>query len=47
MAWKAIPLGLFRSSCFVPGDLLNNGLHRILLLVVRDQGTGFSPSPTP
>jgi lipopolysaccharide transport system ATP-binding protein len=36
---KPFPTGLFRSSCYVPGDLLNNGLHSVLLLVVKDQGT--------
>jgi lipopolysaccharide transport system ATP-binding protein len=35
---RAFPEGLFRSSCIVPGDLLNDGLHRIELLVVRDEG---------
>jgi homopolymeric O-antigen transport system ATP-binding protein len=31
------PTGLFRSICFVPGDLLNDGVHRLALLVVEDQ----------
>jgi len=35
---RPFPTGLFRSSCYVPGDLLNDGVHRILLLLVRDQG---------
>jgi lipopolysaccharide transport system ATP-binding protein len=35
---KAFPAGLFRSMCRVPGDLLNNGIHRALLLVVKNQG---------
>jgi len=35
---RPFPAGLFRSSCYLPGDLLNDGLHRILLLVVKDQG---------
>jgi lipopolysaccharide transport system ATP-binding protein len=36
---KPFPLGLFRSICFVPGDLMNDGMHRVRLLVV--QNTGF------
>ncbi len=31
------PVGLFRSSCRIPGDLLNDGLHRVDLLIVRDE----------
>ncbi|MBA2671432.1 MAG: hypothetical protein H0U67_13760 [Gemmatimonadetes bacterium] len=36
---KPFPEGLFRSVCSVPGDLLNDGLHRLEILVVRDEGT--------
>jgi lipopolysaccharide transport system ATP-binding protein len=38
-AWhgKPFPAGLFRSVCRVPGDLLNDGVYRALLLVVRDE----------
>ncbi|HEY0762591.1 MAG TPA: ABC transporter ATP-binding protein [Pyrinomonadaceae bacterium] len=36
---RAFPVGLFRSACHIPGNLLNDGLHRVLLLVVKDQGT--------
>ena len=35
---KPFPVGLFRSAVHVPGDLLNTGTHRVLLLVVKDQG---------
>jgi hypothetical protein len=35
---KGFPTGLFRSMCHVPGDLLNNGAHRVLLLIVKNQG---------
>jgi len=35
---KSFPAGLFRSVVHVPGDLLNSGTHRVLLLVVKDQG---------
>jgi lipopolysaccharide transport system ATP-binding protein len=36
---RPFPAGLFRSRCQVPGDLLNSGMHRAELLVVRDEGT--------
>jgi lipopolysaccharide transport system ATP-binding protein len=35
---KPFPKGLFRSTCRIPGDLLNDGTHRVELLVVRDRG---------
>lgn len=35
---RPFPNGLFRSSCYIPGNLLNEGVHRVLLLVVEDQG---------
>lgn len=31
-----LPVGLFRSVCYVPGELLNSGLHRFVVLVVKD-----------
>jgi lipopolysaccharide transport system ATP-binding protein len=34
-----LPAGLFRDICRVPGDLLNDGMHSVTLLVVQDQGT--------
>ena len=34
---RPFPTGLFRSACHVPGGLLNNGMHRVLLLVVKDE----------
>lgn len=36
--WHArpCPQGLFRSVCYVPGDLLNEGIHRIKLHIYRD-----------
>jgi lipopolysaccharide transport system ATP-binding protein len=38
-AWhgRPFPKGLFRSICHVPGDLLNDGLYRVQLLVVKNQ----------
>jgi len=35
---RPFPAGLFRSLCYVPGDLLNDGTYRVELLVVKDQG---------
>jgi lipopolysaccharide transport system ATP-binding protein len=35
---KPFPIGLFRSVCHVPGDLLNDGMHRVELLVVKNEG---------
>lgn len=31
---RALPRGLFRDTCLIPGDLLNDGLHRVEILVV-------------
>lgn len=38
--WHGRPfsVGLFRSVCHVPGDLLNDGAHTVELLMVKDQG---------
>lgn len=33
---RTMPAGLFRSTCYFPGDLLNSGLHRFVVLVVKD-----------
>jgi len=35
---REFPVGLFRSACHVPGNLLNDGMYRVELLVVRDEG---------
>jgi lipopolysaccharide transport system ATP-binding protein len=35
---RPFPVGLFRSACHVPGDLLNDGMHRVDLLIVKNQG---------
>lgn len=35
---RPFPVGLFLSECQVPGDLLNDGMHRVDLLVVKNQG---------
>ena len=34
---KPFPAGLFRSRFQIPGDLLNDGTHRVHLYVVKDQ----------
>jgi lipopolysaccharide transport system ATP-binding protein len=31
------PIGIFQSTCYIPGDLLNDGMHFISVLVVKDQ----------
>ena len=36
---KPFPVGLFRSTCYIPGDLLNDGTHRIQLLIVKDSSS--------
>src|SRR5262249_49148473 len=33
---KLFPVGRYRTSCRIPGDLLNNGRYRVSLLFVRD-----------
>lgn len=33
---SSLPVGLFRAVCYFPGNLLNSGQHRIVLLFVRD-----------
>lgn len=35
--WNGKPVGLFRSVCRIPGGLLNDGLHRVSLFVVREE----------
>jgi len=39
---RAFPAGLFRSSFRIPGDLLNDGTHRVLLYIVEDQSVVLS-----
>jgi len=33
---KPFPKGLFRSSCYIPKDLLNDGFHTVTLLMVKN-----------
>jgi lipopolysaccharide transport system ATP-binding protein len=39
-AWHGhpLPVGLMRSVCRVPGDILNDGTYRVVLLFVKNQG---------
>ena len=32
------PVGLFRSTCAIPGDLLNNGVHRVQVTAWENEG---------
>lgn len=34
---KPFPIGLFRTVCDIPGDLLNDGTYRVQLYVIRDE----------
>jgi lipopolysaccharide transport system ATP-binding protein len=34
---RSFPVGLFRFTCHVPADLLNNGVHRAAFFLVRDE----------
>jgi lipopolysaccharide transport system ATP-binding protein len=36
---RALPAGRFRDVCQVPANLLNSGMHRVVLHVVENQGT--------
>lgn len=38
---RPFPAGLFRSVCHVPGDLLNDGAHRVGVVFVQDQGVAL------
>ena len=38
---RPFPGGLFRTSCRVPADLLNDGGYRVRLMVVEDQATAI------
>jgi lipopolysaccharide transport system ATP-binding protein len=42
-SWSGKPYspGLFRSSFYIPGDLLNDGTHRVQLYVIRDQSVAI------
>lgn len=33
---RAFPVGLFRDVCYIPGNLLNDGIYRVELLIVKD-----------
>ena len=46
------PMGLFRDLCYIPGDLLNNGVHRVDLTISQDEkliwlSSGWALLPNP
>ena len=36
---RPLKRGLYRNACVIPGGLLNNGVHRVELQIVKDEGT--------
>lgn len=36
---RPFPRGRFKSTCFIPGDLLNTGTHRLQVMLVENAGT--------
>lgn len=36
---RGMPAGLFRCTCYVPGNLLNAGRHRFVVFVVKDKSS--------
>jgi lipopolysaccharide transport system ATP-binding protein len=36
---RLLPMGLFRSVCYIPGELLNSGRHRFDVLVIKDKSS--------
>ncbi|WP_447597833.1 ABC transporter ATP-binding protein [Nitrospira sp. Nam80] len=34
---NALDIGLYRSTCYIPGKLLNSGVHRVVVLVVENR----------
>jgi lipopolysaccharide transport system ATP-binding protein len=36
---RGMPSGLFRSTCYVPAELLNSGRHRVMVYVVKDKSS--------
>jgi homopolymeric O-antigen transport system ATP-binding protein len=39
---RPFPAGLFRSVCHIPGDLLNDGVHRVQLQIVENEAVVIS-----
>jgi lipopolysaccharide transport system ATP-binding protein len=37
--WRPLSAGVYRDVCHIPGNLLNNGIHRIVLYAVNERGT--------
>lgn len=46
MNTRPISAGLFRCTCHFPGNLLNSGLHRFVVLVVKDSSTVIFSHPS-
>lgn len=42
---QQLAVGLYRSSCHVPANLLNSGRHHVLLLVVKDRSSVIFRQP--
>lgn len=38
-AHQPLPAGLFRSTGYFPGDLLNSGIHRFVVMVIKDSSS--------
>jgi lipopolysaccharide transport system ATP-binding protein len=38
---RPFPAGLYRDVCYIPGDLLNNGVYWVELLIVQDDATAI------
>ena len=38
---RPFPAGLYRDVCHIPGDLLNNGVYWVELLIVQDDTTAI------
>jgi lipopolysaccharide transport system ATP-binding protein len=36
---RPFPVGVFKDVCYVPGNLLNNGMHRVVLSLGKNQAT--------
>jgi lipopolysaccharide transport system ATP-binding protein len=37
--WRPLPIGLFQDICHIPGNLLNDGMYRVVVQTVSNQGT--------
>jgi len=37
--WLPLPVGLFHDTCYIPGNLLNDGIYRVVVQAVSNRGT--------